>query len=133
MSQRTLQDTIISSRRALRKLTRCTPTTSDVDPVVVLPSTDDIVREASAGSVRDSVVEVRTNHTGAALNHVCRSVYRLAVQRRTSIGVERPLGVFVTMAMIRNVNVLNAWDFGAALTSTGRNHCLRQRFVCLYK
>ena len=118
--------------RELGRLTCCTPTTANIDSVVILPSTDDIVREASAGSVRDSVVEVRTNHTGAALNHVSRSVHSLAVQRRRVVE-EGSLIVFVTVAVIRACELSAVpKDYGTSLTSIARNHCSQPHFVCLY-
>ena len=86
--------------RELRKLTRRTPTTSDIDSIRVLPSTDNIVRETSAGSVRNGIVIVRTKHTGTALDHVCRSVYSLAV-KRCGIVKESSLSILVTVAVIK--------------------------------
>ena len=83
----------------LRQLTCRTPTTSDIDSVRILPSTDDVVRETRAGFVRNGVVKVRADHTRAALDHVCRSVHRLRVQC-PGIGEESPLGVLVTVAVI---------------------------------
>ena len=90
--------------RQLSYLTCRTPATGNIDSVGVLPSTDDVVCKASAGPVRNSVVVVRTKYTGAALDHVCRSVHRLRVQR-SGIVEESSLGVFVTVAVIRNFSV----------------------------
>ena len=86
------------------ELRQRTPTTSDINPVIELPSTDDIICETSAGSVRNGIVEVGTNHTGAALDHVCRSVHRLTVQRRRVVE-QGSLIVFVTVAVIRDVSL----------------------------
>jgi hypothetical protein len=88
----------------IRQLTCRTPTTADVNSIRVLPSTNDIVCETCAGSVRNSVVVVRTNHTGTALDHICSSIHTLAVQRR-GIVEESSLGVFVTVAMIHDISV----------------------------
>ena len=115
-----------------RQLTCRTPTTGDINSVRVLPSANDVVCETRAGSIRDGVVVVRTYHTRTALNHICRSIHRLRVQRR-GIGEESSLGVLVTVTTINKISIQQMWDRGTALTSTGRNHCSQQRFVCLCK
>lgn len=116
----------------LRQLTCRTPTTRDIDSVRVLPSTNDVVCKASAGSIRDGVVVVRTYHTRAALDHVCRSVHGLRVQR-PGIGKESPLGVLVAVAVVNEIRIQQIWDRGTVLTSIGQTRCSQQRFVCQCK
>jgi len=103
-NQHVFQDKNLCLTAQLRQLTCCTPATGDIDSVEVLSSTDNVVCEASAGSVRNSIVVVRAKYTGAALDHVCRSVYGLRVQL-SGIVEESSLGVFVTMAVILNVSI----------------------------
>lgn len=116
----------------LRQLTCRTPTTGDIDSVRILPSTNDVVCETRAGSVRNSVVIVRTNHTRAALDHVCRSIHSLPVQR-CGIIEESSLGISVTVAVVRDISIPHAQNRGTLLTSIGQTHCSRERFECLYK
>lgn len=104
LSQRALQNEAISVTHELRQLTCCTATPSDIDSVRVLPSTDNVICETSAGSVRNGIVVVRTKHTGAALYHVCRSVHRLPVQR-CGIVEKSSLSIFVTVAIAKCISI----------------------------
>lgn len=97
-----IQDILVT--REQRQLTCCTPTTSNIDSTRVLPATDNVVREASAGPVRDGIIEIRTNHTGTALDHVRCSIDILTVQR-SGVGEESSLGILVSVAVIDNINI----------------------------